>query len=397
MSRVNSNINLRSSPRQVTPEKRSVRTQDNSSLNNNGHHSFRSPSHIEMRAVYLMCRGNQWDSVLNSIRSNRLIAITKITMRNNIPTTVLHQAITSKGDTMKRARVIQEILSVTPSAATIKNGYGCLPIHAILQRNTKMNSKTKEILIRNLMEAYPESLTQQGAVSMRTPVHIVFTDYLSPGLISTMLHYGRKACFMRDKNGFLPVHLAVGRHCSPEKLDMLLRANPSSLFATTEDGRSLLDLAKKEATKSHPNYALINEIERRLQATTSLSGTNQFNVQNNQDHATGLFHQRNTGSANFKTARIQRKRKPKRKRKTNSTIRREEKNRQPVKKNNASVKQVNAPIIEGNLSVEQANPSVIKEEIPHQEANAPIKQEESEEPANLLLHFSRQMKNVTPV
>ncbi len=202
---------------------------------------------------------------------------------------------------------------------------------------------------------------------------------------------------MRDKNGFLPVHLAVGRHCSPEKLDMLLRANPSSLFATTEDGRSLLDLAKKEATKSHPNYALINEIERRLQATTSLSGTNQFNVQNNQDHATGLFHQRNTGSANTKKARIQRKRKPKRKRKTNSTIRREEKNRQPVEKNNASVKQVTAPIIEGNLSVEQANPSVIKEEIPHQEANAPIKQEESEEPANLLLHFSRQMKNVTPV
>ena len=202
---------------------------------------------------------------------------------------------------------------------------------------------------------------------------------------------------MRDKNGCLPVHLACNRHCSPKKLDMLLRVNPSSLFATTKDGRSLLDLAKGKATEAHPNYTLINEIERRLQVSTSLSGMNQFNVQNNQDHATGLFNQRNTVSAATKKAPIQRKRKPKRKRKTKSTIRREKKTRQPVKKKNALVKQVNAPIIQGNLSVEQANHSVIKDEIPQQEANAPIKQEESEEPANLLLHFSRQMKNVTSV
>ena len=171
----NHHINARSSPRQVTPEKRDIRSDEKFSSVSP---SFRVPSQQEMRAVFLMCRGNQWDSVLNSIRSNRLIATTNMTMDNNISTTILHQAITSKGDVKKRARVIQEILGFSPLAATIKNGYGSLPLHVISQRNTKMDSKTKETLIRALMQAYPESLVQQGGVGMRTPLHIIFTGTL---------------------------------------------------------------------------------------------------------------------------------------------------------------------------------------------------------------------------
>jgi len=50
-----------------------------------------------------------------------------------------------------------------------------LPLHVIAQRNTKMDSATKETLIRDLMHAYPAALTQQGGVGMRTPLHIIFT------------------------------------------------------------------------------------------------------------------------------------------------------------------------------------------------------------------------------
>ena len=128
-----------------------------------------------MRAVFLMCRGNQWNSVLDSIRSNILIQTTNMTMDNNISTTIIHQAITSKGDINKRAIVIREILQVTPHAASIKNGYGSLPLHVICQRNVKMNSSMKEILIRDLINAYPGSLTVQGGVGKRTPLHIIFT------------------------------------------------------------------------------------------------------------------------------------------------------------------------------------------------------------------------------
>jgi hypothetical protein len=133
------------------------------------------PSRDEMHAVFAMCRHNQWNSVLNSIRNNPLIATTSMIMDNHISTTILHQAITSKGDTKARARVIHEILCVAPQAAGIKNGYGSLPLHVLSQRNTKMDAHTKEKLMRELVEAYKPALVIEGGVGKRTPLHIIFT------------------------------------------------------------------------------------------------------------------------------------------------------------------------------------------------------------------------------
>ena len=42
---------------------------------------------------------------------------------------------------------------------------------------------------------------------------------------------------------------------------MLLEANPASLRAITNDGKTPLALANSTATKSHPNYALIKALE----------------------------------------------------------------------------------------------------------------------------------------
>jgi hypothetical protein len=140
--------------------------------------SLRSPTREEMNAVFQLCRKNLWTSVLNSVRSNPRIATTTMTMQNNIATTIIHQAITSKGETVHRAKVVEEILDVTPEAATIRNGYGSLPLHVIAQRNTKMNAVTKERLIRKLLDACPGALIQQGGVGLRTPLHIIFTGML---------------------------------------------------------------------------------------------------------------------------------------------------------------------------------------------------------------------------
>jgi hypothetical protein len=135
----------------------------------------RRPNLEEMHAVFSMCRQNQWNSVLNSVRSNPLIPVTSMIMDNHISTTILHQAITSKGDTKIRARVIREILDMTPQAARIKNGYGSLPLHVIAQRNTKMDSTTKELLINKLAQSYKGALVEEGGVGKRTPLHIIFT------------------------------------------------------------------------------------------------------------------------------------------------------------------------------------------------------------------------------
>lgn len=79
-----------------------------------------------------------------------------------------------------------------------------------------------------------------------------------------IIEKGGQACFMKDKKGYLPAHVACSRHCSPEKLRMLLAVNPQSLFDKTNKGETILDLAKSTATKSHPNYALIDELNRQL-------------------------------------------------------------------------------------------------------------------------------------
>jgi hypothetical protein len=146
------------------------------------HHFVRPPpprpqpvSRDEMNAVFQLCRNNQWQQVLHYVQHNPTLAVTPMTMDNHISTTLLHQTITSKGDVGLRAQVITTILQTAPQAATIKNGYGSLPLHQIAQRNTKMDAQTKERLIFQLVQAYKEALKIEGGVGKRTPLHIIFT------------------------------------------------------------------------------------------------------------------------------------------------------------------------------------------------------------------------------
>ena len=244
-----------------------------------------------MNRIFHHCRANSWDTVLQAVAEKPWLATTNIVMDNHISTTIIHQAITSKGNTEARAKVIRQILHTTPSAASIKNGYGSLPLHVITQRNTKIKSHVKEGLIRDFVFAYRGALLEEGGTGRRTPLHIIFTgkrfrnrfvrtnisfynlltvwfvfviDYISPALTKLMIDEGQQACFMKDRKEWLPAHVACSRHCSPEKLRMLLDVYPGALFARTSNGETLLDLAKSTATKSHPNYALIDEINRQL-------------------------------------------------------------------------------------------------------------------------------------
>jgi Ankyrin repeats (many copies) len=93
----------------------------------------------------------------------------------------------------------------------------------------------------------------------------VLVDYVSLELTKAMVGRGGKATLMRDKKGYLPLHVAVSRHVSPDKLRLLLDANPSALLAQTNDGQTALALAKTTATESHPNYALIKALEEEIQ------------------------------------------------------------------------------------------------------------------------------------
>jgi len=223
-------------------------------------------AHLEeavSNSIFILCKEEKWADISALIASNPTLAVAPMTMANNITTTILHQAITSKGDVGARAGLVKFVLSIRPSAAAIKNGYGSLPIHVLAQRNCKMKSKVKEELLLALIHAHPSSITVAGGVGARNPLHIVFTDYISADLCRKMLTLRPDAAKMRDKKGWLPIHVATSRHCSPEKLDMLLEAYPESLAETTNDGKTPLMLAKSTATKQHPNRTLLKALEDR--------------------------------------------------------------------------------------------------------------------------------------
>lgn len=90
-----------------------------------------------------------------------------------------------------------------------------------------------------------------------------------------MIQKGKLACFMKDKKGFLPIHVACSRHCSPDKLELLLQVNPPSLDAKTCDGSTPLSLAESTATKSHPNYTLILQLKKDLARSGKAQTTQQ--------------------------------------------------------------------------------------------------------------------------
>ena len=131
-----------------------------------------------MLTIFQLCRKNKWKDVLEIVRSNPELALHPIPMDNHIVTSILHQAITSKGKTEQREAVILEILERTPQAATMKNGYGSLPLHVVSQRNTKMAAKIKERVIRKLVECHKDAMTVAGGVGGRTPLHVIFTGKL---------------------------------------------------------------------------------------------------------------------------------------------------------------------------------------------------------------------------
>ena len=129
---------------------------------------------------------------------------------------------------------------------------------------------------------------------------------------------GRKACFMKDHNGYLPIHIACSRHASPSKIAMLLDINPASLHAITDKGESCLALAEKNATKSHPNYALIDDLRKRLRSSGTYIPNHPAAVSSNEGTCStseGSIASEGTGSVKTTKRRKSTKQPRKRKRK----------------------------------------------------------------------------------
>jgi hypothetical protein len=93
-----------------------------------------------MEILYRFCHGSKWNKVLEYVNQDPLIGTRSMIMDNLNTTTIIHQAITSKGDAAVRARVISTIIKHTPEAARIKNGFGSMPLYLIANRTSSTNS-----------------------------------------------------------------------------------------------------------------------------------------------------------------------------------------------------------------------------------------------------------------
>lgn len=77
-----------------------------------------------------------------------------------------------------------------------------------------------------------------------------------------MIENGPSACKLKDSKGYLPAHVACSYRCSLEKLRMLLNVHPKSLIERTNEGDTLLSLAKANKYLARP---LIRELERMVE------------------------------------------------------------------------------------------------------------------------------------
>jgi len=128
-----------------------------------------------MRVVLEHCRKDRWCDVLRMVREDPVVGLYHMVMNNRVPTTILHQAITSRSRIEPREKVIRQILMKTPQAAAMGNAFGSLPLHVVAQRNTHMDVESKTRIIVDLVQAYPDALTIAGGKGKRNPLHVLFT------------------------------------------------------------------------------------------------------------------------------------------------------------------------------------------------------------------------------
>ena len=70
---------------------------------------------------------------------------------------------------------------------------------------------------------------------------------------------------MKDKYGYLPIHIYCKRECSIGKLQILYEGFPNSVFEKTPDGDTPLSLVVSFGEKKgRPNYTCIDYLENRM-------------------------------------------------------------------------------------------------------------------------------------
>jgi ankyrin repeat protein len=160
--------------------------------------------------------------------------------------TILHTALEFKAS----IEVLETITSLRPSSLKEINNDGKLPIHFAAWR--QVDPDTMLFLIRS----FPESLMLVDEKTGNVALHYAL-QYLAKGnteldtrMVEKVLSYMASACFVVNKAGFYPIHLAARAGCPYHIIDAMLKVVPYSFGLFSENRMRLLPIDLAIACKA---------------------------------------------------------------------------------------------------------------------------------------------------
>jgi ankyrin repeat protein len=156
----------------------------------------------------------------------------------------IHRAATSYC-TEAALPTIQLLLDLYPKSLACKTRDGALPLHMSLSYPKITSYKLVEMLV----DARPASVGEADRYG-RYPLHRAASKvHVDPGIVSLLLDRAPQIAFLKDNNGWLPLHWALSKDCpSLEVFYLLVGVYAEGLYDPDPEGRTPYDkvMARKQ-------------------------------------------------------------------------------------------------------------------------------------------------------
>ncbi|KAJ1394489.1 hypothetical protein B484DRAFT_459149 [Ochromonadaceae sp. CCMP2298] len=140
---------------------------------------------------------------------------------------------------------IELLIQAQPQSLACKTRDGLLPLHMSLSY-PKISSYR---LVELLLEARPASLVEADRYGQYALHRAASKTRLDPAIVGLLLDRAPHIAFLKDNNGWLPLHWALSKDCpSLEVFYLLATAYPEGLYDADPQGRTPYDklMARKE-------------------------------------------------------------------------------------------------------------------------------------------------------
>jgi hypothetical protein len=189
--------------------------------------------HLSSLVAWIM--EGRWEEIQDLIVREPVIALARFKVSSaHMLTTILHQAIRKEfgraaGALCHDARVnlINYILDVHPTAITIKDNRGTLPLHVIFHASVEIKEELHIPLAIRMIDMYPTALMEQGGKNARLPLHnaVGISSNKLENAILHMLRVTPHAVSIVDRLGLRPIEVAVSYSCTLQILKELLNVH----------------------------------------------------------------------------------------------------------------------------------------------------------------------------